>query len=134
MVSRDRSTIIGSVISADALLNGFRRCWRRLAAVDIGWNLLGLLILGPLAGLIFRAVLSLSGKTVLADEEIAYFFLTSPAGWAGILILGAVFVGLMALNQVALMSVVRDDRAGHSTEFRRAVSALRCQGSYRFLP
>jgi glycerophosphoryl diester phosphodiesterase len=95
----------------------FACCWRPLIATDLGWKLLGLLILGPLSGLMFQGILFLSGKPVLADEEIAFFFLASPMGWFGLLLLGALLVGLLALNQVALMSVIHGAHADGETRF-----------------
>ena len=86
--------------SIDTIQIGFRRCWRRLAVVDIGWKLLGLLILGPLAGLIFRAVLSLSGKSVLADEEIAFFFLGGFSQGQRFVWLGIIPIGVTGGQQL----------------------------------
>ena len=75
------------------------------ALTDIAYKLLAFSILTPIVGCLFRILVSLSGRTVIADEDIVQFLL-EPAGWVCLVVIGALSIAIIALEQAALMAVV----------------------------
>ena len=63
------------------------------------------MLLTPLVALAFRWFLSISGKGVLADVELAYFLIT-PIGLACLITVGALWLGIVALEMTTLMGVL----------------------------
>ncbi len=86
-------------------LRDYRRCWKNLALTDIAYKVLAFVILTPVLGLLFQVLVSLSGRTVVADEDIVQFLL-EPLGWICLLVVGALWIAIIALEQAALMGVV----------------------------
>ncbi len=101
--------------------DGFRRAWPQLALTSIVYKIVALALLSPLAGLVLRLVVSTSGSSVVADEEILFFFL-SPIGFAGMLVVAAVGLGLMALQQACLMAVAYGTAHGSTVSAGAAVT------------
>lgn len=93
-----RATMLGTVIRQ------FRQLWRPLVVTDIVFKCLGFALLFPLVGLLFRAFLALSGRTVLADTDIVHFLL-HPVGWLTLIIVGGASLGILALEQAVLMTI-----------------------------
>jgi len=89
----------------DAVFNDFRRCWKQLFLADMVYKIVAFVVLTPLASLLFRALLATTGKTVLADQDILFFFL-GPVGWLCFVGVGALWLGIVALEQAALMGVL----------------------------
>jgi glycerophosphoryl diester phosphodiesterase len=89
----------------------FRDCWTTLALTDIAWKVVALVALTPLVTLLFRARLAMSGRTVAADQDILLIFL-QPAGLASAILLGAVLLAIVALEQAALMANLYAHLAG----------------------
>ncbi|MFV2067412.1 MAG: glycerophosphodiester phosphodiesterase family protein [Pirellulales bacterium] len=87
------------------IIRDFVSCWKALALTDIAYKLFAFIVLTPLVGSLFRTVLALSGKTVVADQDILFFFL-GPVGWVCFITVGAVWLGIVALEQAALMGIV----------------------------
>ena len=81
-----------------------RRVWLPLLLTDVTYKLLALVLLTPLVGLALRAGLALSGRTVVADQDIL-FFLLSPIGIAVLVVIGALSLTLIALQQACLMTI-----------------------------
>ncbi|NQT86883.1 glycerophosphoryl diester phosphodiesterase membrane domain-containing protein [bacterium] len=106
-----------------------RNCWKSLALTDIVYKAAAFAVLTPLAGLLFSLFVGLSGRTVLADEDILYFLL-GPVGWFALVVVGGAAVGILALELAALMMI-----ACGTTEARRVgvLPALRFTAS-RALP
>ena len=88
----------------DPAIRDFRRTWPQLLITDIVYKLLAFLILTPLAAVMLRTFLSLSGTSVLADEDILFFFL-KPLGWVTLIVLGGVLIAIVALEQAGLMTI-----------------------------
>ncbi len=86
------------------IANNVRLVWRPLVVTDILFKAISFVLLAPAVALLFRIFVSLSGRTVLADTDIASFFL-HPIGWIALVIVGAAVVGLFALELAALMTV-----------------------------
>ncbi|QDU94638.1 glycerophosphodiester phosphodiesterase [Lignipirellula cremea] len=94
------------------LLHFFRQGGKSLALTDGFYKLLALILLTPLLGLLFRISLLLAGKSVLADQDILFFFL-GPVGWCVAILTGAVWLGILAIEQAALLAVLQARTAGH---------------------
>ena len=83
----------------------------------------------PLTGLLGRALLALSGHTLVADQDILFFVL-SPMGLGVTLIIAAVFVATVALELASLMAAAV--AAGHGSKLD-TLAALRF-AALRVLP
>lgn len=84
----------------------FRASWKTLVITDIIYKFIVFLVLSWVVGIAFRTMLSLSGRVVLADEDIL-FFLLEPIGWITVIIVGALSLGILAFEQAALMGVLQ---------------------------
>ena len=82
----------------------FGRAWRELLATDVLYKVLAFGILTPLVGIALRAFVSTSGNSVLADTDILLFFL-SPVGLLALVVLSALSLAIVALEQACLMTV-----------------------------
>ncbi|TWT61391.1 glycerophosphodiester phosphodiesterase [Rubinisphaera italica] len=85
-------------------LHQLKFSWRKLIAADIAFKLILFLVLTPVISLMFRFFVELSGRTVLADTDIA-IFLIHPLGWLALIIVGSAFVCTLALEQAVLMTL-----------------------------
>ena len=94
--------------------------WPQLAITDILYKILAFVILTPLTAALVRLVVSMSGRTVLADEDLL-FFLVRPLGWLSLILLGGVTLAIISLEQAALMSIVIGERKGLEVDFWRAL-------------
>jgi glycerophosphoryl diester phosphodiesterase len=79
-----------------------RSNWRGMLAVNAVYAVLGLVLLAPLPGIVFRLLMGLSGETALSDQDIALFLL-KPPGILSLTVAGAVLVAVAALAQASLM-------------------------------
>ncbi|MCA8997216.1 MAG: hypothetical protein KDA80_09520 [Planctomycetaceae bacterium] len=64
---------------------------------DLLFKLVAFFVLTPAVGLLFRGFLLTSGRTVLADLDIARF-LFHPIGWLSLIIVGGAVVCVLALE------------------------------------
>ncbi|MCA9177974.1 MAG: glycerophosphoryl diester phosphodiesterase membrane domain-containing protein, partial [Planctomycetales bacterium] len=83
--------------------------WRRLFLTDITFKLIAFVALTPLVGLLFRVLLAASGDAVLSDVDIVRFFV-GPAGWLCAVFGGGASLGVLALEQAALLAVIASRR------------------------
>ena len=88
-----------------AAARDFRASWKTLAITDIAYKIIAFVILTTIVGIAFRIMLSISGRTILADEDILYFLL-EPVGWICVIIVGALWLGIFAFEQAALMGIL----------------------------
>ncbi len=110
----------------------FQRSWRQLVLADIVYKLIAFITLAPLAGLLFRLLVALSGRQVIADDDIAHFLL-EPIGWICLISLAAVWITIFALEQATLLQILRAadfQQQLHVTQalklaFRQAAAVLR---------
>ncbi len=100
----------------------FHSCWKDLVLTDIAYKIVAFVLLTPLVGILFRVLIAFSGKSVLADEDILFFFL-GPVGWFCFVAIGALSLGILALQQAALLGII-----GATSQDRR----LRVIGALRF--
>jgi len=106
------------------VLREFQQLWRPLVATDIAFKCLGFVLLFPLVGMLFRAFLAISGRTVLADTDIVHFLL-HPVGWLTLVIVGGASLGILALEQAVLMTI---SLASHEQRAVTVTSAFRFVG------
>ncbi len=85
-------------------LHDLRVAWKDLCVTDILYKVIAFVLLTPLVGLLYRVLLGLSGRTVLADEDILQFLL-GPVGWVSLILLGAISITIIALEMAALMVI-----------------------------
>jgi glycerophosphoryl diester phosphodiesterase len=107
--------------SLQSAASQFRGCWRQLALTDIAWKIGAFVLLTPLVTILFRALLMMSGKAVLADQDILLFFV-HPAGLLSGVLVGGLLLAILALEQAALMAVLDANQPGRPTD---VVAALR---------
>jgi glycerophosphoryl diester phosphodiesterase len=93
---------LGHVI-AGAWSDG-KRTWLRLLTADAIYKLAAFVILTPLVGLALNAFLSLSGRSVLADQDILFFVL-SPVGLVTLIVVAAASLAILAVEQATLMTL-----------------------------
>jgi glycerophosphoryl diester phosphodiesterase len=102
----------------------FRRCWASLALTDLAWKIIAFVLLTPLVTVSFRAMLALSGTTVLADQDILLFFL-HPGGVLAGMVFGGALLAIVALEQTALLGVLCADEAGRRIDVAAALRFAR---------
>ena len=102
--------ITSSLIAAS--LGDFRSTWKKLVLVTIVYDIIAFILLTPLVGFQFRIGLAVSGKAVLTDQDILFFFL-GPAGWFCLITVGTLSLGVAAVKQTALMAILAASRDQH---------------------
>ena len=106
-------------------VSSFRACWRPLALTDVTAKVGAFVLLTPMVAILFRVLLAMSGRTVLADQDILLFFVR-PAGGLLAILFGGLLLGIVALEQSALMAVLYANQAGRpigvSTALRFALA------------
>ncbi len=90
-------------------IQDYRTCWKDLALTDVTYKIIAFVLLTPLVGIVFRTLLAFSGKKVLADQDILVFFL-GPVGWICFILVGAMALGIVALEQTALIGILAASR------------------------
>src|SRR6056297_967014 len=53
-------------------LRDFRRSWKKLALTSLVFKIIAVVLLTPLAGLLFRFLIMMSGTPVLTDVDLVY--------------------------------------------------------------
>ncbi len=64
------------------------------------YKLLAYALLFPLVSLLLGRMIAWTGRTVVADEDILQF-VREPLGWLCLVVISALFVAILALEQVA---------------------------------
>ncbi len=103
----------------DAVRKGLRSTWKPLVATDLVFKVVAFVLLTPLVSLLFRLFLAISGRTILADADIAKFLL-HPLGWLTVIIVGGGAIGILALEQSVLMTISLAAAHGKSLGIREA--------------
>lgn len=85
-------------------LRVFRRTWPQLVLTDLAGRALAVAILVPVVGLLLQVFLATTSEGVVTDGAILLFFL-HPAGLAALLIIGAVYLGIIFAESGALMVI-----------------------------
>jgi glycerophosphoryl diester phosphodiesterase len=82
------------------------REWRTLAATDIVYKAIAFALLTPLIVVLGRLLIRRTGTTAIADADIALFFFTTRTGALALILVGALIIGVTALEQACLMTIV----------------------------
>ena len=98
------------------------RAWRALAATDIIYKAIAFAALTPLITLLFRLLIRRTGKTAIADADIALFFFTTRAGALALILVGALIIAVTALEQACLMTIVLGALTGARLRVRDALA------------
>jgi glycerophosphoryl diester phosphodiesterase len=107
------------------LISQMRANWRTLLFVHLLFTLLGIILITPLFGLLFRSLLAMSGSVAVADQEIALLLLT-PLGMASAILVAGLFMVIVGLEIGALLAVaVSANHATWITPLEAARYALR---------
>ena len=89
----------------NAVVADFRLTWKELVLTDIAYKMIAFIVLTPLVGVLFRVLVAASGRSVLTDQDILFFFL-GPAGWVCFVAVGGLWLGIVALEQAALLGII----------------------------
>ena len=100
-------------------LADFGRHWPQLFLTNGLYAVIAVVLLTPLLAVLTQTLLHLSGKPVLADQDILFFML-QPAGWICAITLGSLWLGIIVLGQAALM-VILAVPAKHKTSTLAAI-------------
>ncbi len=95
------------------IVQNLKRSWKQLVATDILFKAVAFILLTPSVSLLFRGFLAISGRTVLADADIARFLL-HPLGWMAVIVVGGAMIGVLALEQSVLMAIGLASKHRHS--------------------
>ena len=117
-------------------LRDFARSWKVLVATSLVYRLVAFALLAPATALVLRWMLSRTGSRVVADTEIAQFFLNTPVGLVTLILAGMLLGTITALEVTCLMTVGMTAARGDvllprtALEFgaRRAQAVLRLVG------
>ena len=82
----------------------FLRAWPRLLAADVIYKIIAFVLLTPLVSLTLKLFMASKGASVLADQDILFFVL-SPLGLTALVVVGAVSLAILALEQACLMAI-----------------------------
>jgi len=86
-------------------LGDFRRHWPQLFLTNGLYRVIAVVLLTPMLVVLSQLLLRLSGKAVLADQDILLFLL-EPAGWICVITLGALWLGIIILGQASMMAIL----------------------------
>ena len=81
-----------------------RRGMGQILTTHLAYAALGLVLFAPLAGIIGRLLLRLSGQPALADQDIAWFLL-SPFGMVTLILFTALLITILSFEQASLMAI-----------------------------
>ena len=82
----------------------FLRAWPRLLATDMVYKIIAFVVLIPLVGIVLEFFMSTTDSAVLADQDILFFVL-SPMGLAALVVVGAVSLAILTLEQACMMAI-----------------------------
>ncbi len=88
-----------------------RTNWKNLIVADLFYKLLAFTVLTPMFSLLLSGLLLLGGNTVLSDVDIAWFFI-GPFGCFCAVLLGAVWIAILALEQASLIAILAASKNG----------------------
>lgn len=93
------------------VLTILRRSIGPIFAIHLAYVALGVVLFAPLVGMFGQAILHLSGRPILADQDIVYFLLT-PLGIAALILTAALLITIMAFEQASMMARCAGDMQG----------------------
>ena len=98
-----KNSLLGSIATTSS------GCWKSMIVTDLAYKLLAMVVLTPLLTILLQGLLMVRGNPVLSDVDIAWFFI-GPLGWLCAIVIGAVWLGILALEQASLLAIL----AAHS--------------------
>jgi glycerophosphoryl diester phosphodiesterase len=103
-----------------AAFRAIRLRWRQVLLTGIAYKLLAFVLLTPIVSLAFRWFVDSSGRQVLADQDILFFFV-SPVGGICLITVGGLWLAIAALEQAALLNVLSDRESEGLTRMPEAI-------------
>jgi len=103
------------------LLRRLGRTWQQVFTTHLAYTALSFVLLAPLVSLVGRLLLKLSGRTALADQDIAYFLL-SPLGMTSLVLMAGLLIAILALECASLMAIAAATARGR---YLGTIGALR---------
>lgn len=97
-----------------------KKSWQQMLFAHLAFTVLGFVIFAPLVAFAGRLLLRLSGQPALADQDIAYFFL-SPLGLVALILFAALLIGILAFEQATLMRIAVSVMHGQHTATANAL-------------
>ena len=101
-------------------------CWKSMIITDLAYKLLAMVVLTPLLTILLQGLLVVRGNPVLSDVDIAWFFI-GPLGWLCAIVIGDVWLGILALEQASLLAILAAQSQGKELS---ALGALRYALNY----
>ena len=98
-----------------------RRSWKVLAITDLAYKAIAFALLMPATTLILYWLRAGTSQRVVADTDIAMFFLTTPAGIVTLILGGSLIVAITAVEASCLMAVGIGQSHGVSLNGRGAL-------------
>jgi glycerophosphoryl diester phosphodiesterase len=98
------------------------RSWRSLVLTDIAYKSVAFALLTPAAALLLRWLLSRTDTRVVADADIARFFMTTRPGIVALVAGGAILLAITTLGSACLMAVGLAAAKGMSLKARGALA------------
>ena len=104
-------------------LRDLQGSWRTLAATDLAYKSVAFALLTPAATLLLRWLRSgTSSAGVVADVDIFWFFVTTPAGVATLVLGSSLIVTITALEAACLMAIGVAAAEGTTLDVRSALA------------
>jgi len=102
-------------------LDDLRRAWHSLAIADLAYKLLAFALLMPATTLLLFWLRVGTSHRVVADVDIAKFFLASPAGLVALILGASLVTAITAVESACLMAIGMDAAHGPATSAGRAL-------------
>jgi glycerophosphoryl diester phosphodiesterase len=102
-------------------LGDLRRSWKVLAITDLAYKAIAFALLMPATTLILFWLRAHTSQRVVADTDIAMFFLTTPTGIVTLILGGSLIVAITAVEASCLMAVGVGQSQGVSLNGRGAL-------------
>jgi glycerophosphoryl diester phosphodiesterase len=99
------------------------RSWKPLAAADLLYKAIAFTVLAPLTTLLLHLLVAWAGLDVVADQDIALFFVTTRPGAAALILVSALGLAIHAVGQASLMTIALAARRGACVRVREAFAA-----------
>jgi glycerophosphoryl diester phosphodiesterase len=104
------------------VIRDFAASWRVLVQTDLIYKLTSFTLLTPAALLLLRWALSRTGTQVVADTEIATFFLTTRPGILSLIVVSAALTAITAVEMTSLMAIGLAPASGRRLTVRNALA------------
>ena len=102
-------------------LGDLRRSWKVLAITDLAYKAIAFALLMPATTLLLYWLRAGTSQRVVADTDIAMFFLTTPSGLVTLILGGSLIVAITAVEASCLMAVGVGQSQGVSLNGRGAL-------------